>query len=65
MLGDQQKLTFTSFVEIPDAIKRTYQEWWMIEIDGKIKSRESELLACLGDDDDDTSVEVKVQRVSF
>ena len=41
VLVDQQKITFISSVWTLDAVKRTYQEQWPIEIDGKSDSRES------------------------
>ena len=34
------------------AVKKTYQVWWLIGIDGERESREYILSACLDDDDD-------------
>ena len=30
VLADQQRLTYISYVQTPDAVKRTWQEQWMI-----------------------------------
>ena len=52
-LADLEKFTFISSVWSLDAIERIYWEWWQIGMDGVRELRESILLACHNDDDDD------------
>ena len=54
VLTDQQKITLISFVQTLDAVLRTYLKWWLIGTDSEKKSKESVLLACLDDEDDDS-----------
>ena len=55
VLADQQKLTFISSVWTLDALLSTFQWQWSIGMGGKRELRESVLLACLHDFDDEGS----------
>ena len=53
VLANKQKLIFISFVQTLDAILRTYQELWLIGMDGERMSRESVLSAHLDANNDE------------
>ena len=52
ILADKHELTFISFVQTLDAIKKTYKEWWPIGMNDERESRESMLLACIEDNEE-------------
>ena len=47
VLANQQKLRLTRSVQTPDAVKRTYREWWPLSMDGMRVSRKYLLSAFL------------------
>ena len=59
VLADKQRLAYISSVQTQDAAYRTYQERWMIGMDGKRESGNAVLSAGLNDDDGFILVRVK------
>ena len=51
VLADQQGLTYISSVWTQDVVWRTFQDHWMIGLDGKRESEKSMLSVQLDDDD--------------
>ena len=51
VLADHQKLMFIYSLLTMNIMQGTYQERWLIGIDGKSESRESQLLARIDDDE--------------
>ena len=49
MLANQQRLTYISSMQTLNVVERTWQEKWMMRMDGEKESKKSVLSACLDD----------------
>ena len=58
LLAVLQGLTYINSVQTLDIVERTFQEWWMIGMDGERESGNSMLPSWFDDDDDDDDLKL-------